>query len=934
MKDTDIGYYIDNLIYIWERSEKWYDCKRTYLLPFSTRKNFIPDNIDNCEIVKNFFSITSKVPGVKLRKNGQNIGTFLGKSVEEIYREMEIAVPKKTIMGLWKTRIITNCISRSLMNLRPHQQSVVKYLENHRGVVAAHDVGTGKTLLAAAASQCFLDRNPKSQVFVVTPKSLQINFRETLEEKYGANPKDRRYNFFTISKFAREFHEKEFPKGSFLIVDEAHNLRTNVFKSKAKVNNAKVVIETSKKALKVLLLTATPFYNEFYDIVNLVSIVKGLDPLTVTKFENIKMNKDQFRNYVQGVFSIHRNEELELFPEVREHNVFVEMDPDYYKNYLDIELTENMFYDVENPWAFLVGMREASNGLMPYQKTNAVMNIIYKGQKTVVYSAFITFGIDIIKEILDREDIPYVEITGKMTMKQRNQAVQEFNSEDGADVLFITKAGGEGIDLVGTRNIIHLESGWNREGEHQINGRGARRGSHMHLPEEERYLDIYYIMLTKPSGWYEYELPMVKNSSGDPREPINSSDILMKEKFIQKKEERGKEVMDILSKYSIENGYVLNGGNYTYLIQIQNRIIYNFVNIYGPEYLHIEDYCWELGVLKVMSDEEDLDIVKILNKEMGITLKMESYYDGGDIFFYVLSGDSENLPFPKDFLIRFILKGYVIYDGGAKPPIVTGRVYDKHGTEVPSIYFPIKIEKDDDDVWKVSKIYQDKIYNDTFLNNVISDFDLNRNPDQFMFLKHYFYKRVREEDMYLYDANYKTVESLIVWGNESLMKNERYVKLFDALYKELFPSQLVSDKQVLYVTKTGYGYDVNIRELNYQPIKDKADKNKPREPANFKAILHFRGNIDSMKLLRTWYEQKSEKRFLKKGLILYKENGNIICILNGPKTYIKSAVFKNDVKSIAEKIGLRVNMNVFNGRRMIKEVAKAIKNRRTLDLFL
>ena len=60
------------------------------------------------------------------------------------------------------------------------------------------------------------------------------------------------------------------------------------------------------------------------------------------------------------------------------------------------------------------------------------------------------------------------------------------------------KAGGEGLDLKGTRYVILLEKSWNRPNEEQIIGRAVRYKSHTHLPKEEQKVDVYHLIITKP----------------------------------------------------------------------------------------------------------------------------------------------------------------------------------------------------------------------------------------------------------------------------------------------------------------------------------------------------------------------------------------------------------------------------------------------------
>ena len=66
------------------------------------------------------------------------------------------------------------------------------------------------------------------------------------------------------------------------------------------------------------------------------------------------------------------------------------------------------------------------------------------------------------------------------------------------DVLIITKAGAEGIDLKQVNSIIIHDPVWNKATENQIIGRGVRNLSHDDLPLSMRTVDAYRLIATKP----------------------------------------------------------------------------------------------------------------------------------------------------------------------------------------------------------------------------------------------------------------------------------------------------------------------------------------------------------------------------------------------------------------------------------------------------
>ena len=66
------------------------------------------------------------------------------------------------------------------------------------GLLVAHDTGTGKTLTAVTASQCYLDKNKNGRIVFIGPASLLHNFDKELD-KYGLKIKVNIMHFLTIN---------------------------------------------------------------------------------------------------------------------------------------------------------------------------------------------------------------------------------------------------------------------------------------------------------------------------------------------------------------------------------------------------------------------------------------------------------------------------------------------------------------------------------------------------------------------------------------------------------------------------------------------------------------------------------------------------------------------------------------------------------------
>ena len=420
-------------------------------------------------------------------------------------------IKAKTPQKSLSPKRILKCIQNSKVPLRPYQQQVVEHMQKHDGAIVVHSTGAGKTLTSVTIASCFLEKNPKSQVIVVTPKSLIENFFDNLE-KYGGDKKDPRIKVMNYETFIKLYENDEINcKNVLLIVDEAHNLKTKITPKTGK--KAKVILECGQKALKRVLLTATPLINSSEDISNLIALAKGVESVnTQSLINNISLEraKEEFGN----LFHFYSPSETDIklyYPERRNIPVYLPMDENYYSKYKAIErlnifkLTPTFVKKLKNPdeaLKFYMGLRMASNSLENEKsiKIKYIIDTIQKNpnSKILIYSFFLDSGIKLIVKELDKLKINYGFVTGEISSaKKRQEIVDDFNSGK-KRILFISKAGGEGLDLKGTNAVILLEPTWNESNTNQIIGRAIRYGSHAHLPENKRYVDVIQLYLVKP----------------------------------------------------------------------------------------------------------------------------------------------------------------------------------------------------------------------------------------------------------------------------------------------------------------------------------------------------------------------------------------------------------------------------------------------------
>ncbi len=412
------------------------------------------------------------------------------------------------------------CISASRVPLKDHQKRLVRFLQSNRGAIAAFGVGTGKTLTAVTAAECFLRSNPGRQVLVVTPTSLQANFKKELA-KYGATQPYDRYAFFTIEGFVMAVREgRAGCEGNMLIIDEAHNLRTMVKEGRsAERQAAAVAVQCAKRAARVLLLTATPIVDRPEDLNNLIAMARGEDPMT--KAELAQALEDPAT--LGCLFFFHEKKEegppgSPQFPRKSESVVPITMTPQFESMYEAVEKGPKTAEDRREAYEkvgrnrflalfgktdlkqFYNGVRTAANALdftlNPKIAWIVEMVTSHPADKFVIYTSFVDKGIELVASGLRRAGVPYMTVTGSMTGAQREAAVAAYNSKR-VRVLLISAAGGEGLDLKETKHIIITEPAWNETAVEQIIGRGVRFLSHATLPGPEREVQVHRLVLLK-----------------------------------------------------------------------------------------------------------------------------------------------------------------------------------------------------------------------------------------------------------------------------------------------------------------------------------------------------------------------------------------------------------------------------------------------------
>ena len=451
-----------------------------------------------------------------------------------------------------------------LITLEPHQKDFIKefIFSNLRGAVVFHGVGSGKTLTAVVSSYYYLKMFPTKKVIVISPSALLYNFTNGMIQ-YGLNISDNRYSFYTYDKYIREVQKEngkdKMGDDALVIIDEAHNFRTEIFKAndydrktgekigeKATTNirGDKIMAYATERAHKVLLLTGTAFVNSIYDVENLLAMIEAREPISSQTFAHmLGSGVDMMQDYFNYKISLFKTSPTSIyFPKKYNHLIPLVMDTDLEGNDLKDKdgkpsNKQEAEYDrlkeegregieSEKPNTFYSAERYASNYNLGGIQNNKVQWIMRElkakpNEKFIIYSGLYDSGIKGLQDALRKEKIGFASITGAESTTKKEYAKKLFNGynfnnenffteeqkkqptliiNDKTRVLLITKAGAEGVDTINTNNIVLVDQTWNDALAEQIIARAVRYKSHFQLEDTKRYVNVYRLFLIRKSN--------------------------------------------------------------------------------------------------------------------------------------------------------------------------------------------------------------------------------------------------------------------------------------------------------------------------------------------------------------------------------------------------------------------------------------------------
>ena len=436
--------------------------------------------------------------------------------------------------------------------LRPHQERALKKLDKTHGVILAHGTGTGKTMTFLSALERAQKKDKKGRSLIVAPASLTTNIDEEIA-KHNLKINLDKVDILSYEKATKDAEKLKKNKYILAIADEAHKLRNPGTQRHDELSD---IIQNADNRI---LATATSSYNHIVDTAPLVNIAAGgrkVLPEDKKVFEDKYVQKHtEVPPFMKRIFGAQSKEVSSLknkgdlkrrlnafvdyydlkddpeaakhFPTQEEKVIEVEMSPEQHQlyKYMEGKLPWHLRLKVRTGMpmskkesaqlnAFSSGVRQVSNSTKPFMpklnyatpKVVRAVDSVQKGLKTdknfkgIVYSNYLGSGLNDYSEELTRRGIPHAIYTGDMSKVQKD-AVKDAYNRGLVKVMLVSSAGGEGLDLKGTKKVQVLEPHFNHSKIDQVVGRAARYDSHADLPKKERTVEVEYYHSVFPPGF-------------------------------------------------------------------------------------------------------------------------------------------------------------------------------------------------------------------------------------------------------------------------------------------------------------------------------------------------------------------------------------------------------------------------------------------------
>lgn len=474
------------------------------------------------ELIRSYFGKNTFLEDSQLAK----FFTFFQKSAdfhrikirEEVYEKIESHFEHVELTQLEKqTTLDYSSINASLY---PYQKEGVAFSVFKKGVIIADEMGLGKTLQAITTAVLKKKHFDFRKTLVICPASVKHQWKNEVLKFTDLNatviegfPEERseeyvnNTDFFHIVNYEtvlRDLKAINTAQYDFVILDEAQKIKNYETKTA-------IAIKSIQKK-HALVITGTPMENKLLDIYSIVQFLdqKLLAPQWEFSYQHCIFDS-HFKNKIHGYYNLQhlkqrlssiliRREKKDVFdqlPNLVQKNVYVHLSDEQANMHASFsggiaKILSKKFkttFDWQKLMLLLTKMRMVCNSTYLIDKQShdspklvelrdiliERLNIKNSKRKVIIFSEWVTM-LNLIGDMLKKEDITFTMLTGKVPVKKRHALIKEFEDNDDCNVFLSSESGGSGLNLQVADTVINFELPWNPAKKNQRIGRINRIG--------------------------------------------------------------------------------------------------------------------------------------------------------------------------------------------------------------------------------------------------------------------------------------------------------------------------------------------------------------------------------------------------------------------------------------------------------------------------
>lgn len=380
-----------------------------------------------------------------------------------------------------------------------------KLLEN-KVMLNANDMGCGKTF-----EQVLVGESIPMKKLVICPPTLRINWKKEIQNinpnaviniLYSADSFKvvdgwNIIGYSSLDKFQKELEAENF---QVVMIDEAHYIQAINNSGTPDSKRAKVVLRLSATANYVYPITGTPKTNRNKNLFNILKTIRH--PLSRGKwaFGNYGRvycdgqrtawgwdfdgnSNDEELNQKLVPFMV-RHLKSEVLPHLKKQRIVTPVEVDLREYHYEIsEYLRNRTNKNAEDLARLMRARKILATQKVGESIDFAKNLIMEGKKVVVVTCFT----EVVKAVENAFKGNVVKLVGGMSDTAKDKAIEEFQTGKTQVMVMNIVAGGVGVTLTKSYNMVINDFDWTPGNLTQAEDRICRSG------QTEEYCNIYYL---------------------------------------------------------------------------------------------------------------------------------------------------------------------------------------------------------------------------------------------------------------------------------------------------------------------------------------------------------------------------------------------------------------------------------------------------------